>query len=616
MEDVEYALDTLAHEPGASSVLAELDQQTRTQSPASVERHTNAVSALTARLVPKKWQPALLGALALFLVLAVAPLGSISRWLRRTALPAERRVAVLPFQSSAGDPQGEMFASGLTEMVANLLSQSERFQTSLAVVPTSEVKRQNVKTVTDAYSTFNVNLTLTGTVLGTGAERQIGLTLVQTSPMKQVAARVVKAPAGDTRSLESNLLGAVLELLDLDMSLRAKDLVTASRASSPGAQDLYLRAQGELRDAVGLDAADRAIPLLQEATRLDAKYALAWCALTEAYLRRFVYTHNSADLALADQAADKAYAAGPRLAQAHYTQATVRRATGRYEEAIQALRKGLELDSTDYDSHRLLAGLLDQTGQVAEAEAEYKLAVRLKPSFWPTYVSLGTFYYSHGKMQQAEEALRTAVQLAPNNDRNRRNLGSLYLLLGKQKEGEAELRASLALKPSAPAYSNLGAQEFFHGNFGEAARLFEEATKLDPNDAISWGQLGEACLELPARRSEAAGHLKKAIQLAERQLEINPRQAQLVSSVAVYQAKLGQNGVALERVRTAMDLAPQDGRVMIKAARVFEIAKRRSDAVEMLRKAVALGLPLWEIEGNRELETVRKDPKFLSATMK
>ena len=40
----------------------------------------------------------------------------------------------------------------------------------------------------------------------------------------------------------------------------------------------------------------------------------------------------------------------------------------------------------------------------------------------------------------------------------------------------------------------------------------------------------------------------------------------------------------------------------------------RDQAVAALRQAVALGLPLWEIEGNRDLEPVRKDPRFQRAS--
>lgn len=606
MEEVELALSVVVGTPSSAGI-GDSTIATRTQPPPGSLGSMGTFEAI-GRVIPKRWQPWVLLAIACLLAVLVAP----SRLLRGGLVPAERRVAVLPFEASAGDAEARTFAAGLAEIIGGLLTQTEQFQNSLSVVPAAEIRRQNVKSLGDAHATFNVNLTITGTVVGSGANRQIVLTLSDPGRLKQIASTVVKAPQTEERSLEPALIAAVLELLDLDMSLRTRDLVAATRPGAGRAEQFLAQGQGELRERSGADALDRGITLVEQAVRADPKYALAWSALAEAYVRRFSLTRSASDLALADQAADKASATGPKLAQTHYTRALVRRATGSHEEAITELRRALEIDPSYYEAQRNLAVTYEELGRTKEAEAAYQTAVRMKPSFWPTYANLGAFYYSHGKMAQAEEALRTAVQLAPNNAGNRRNLGSLYLLAGRRDEGEQELRKSLALRPSAVTYSNLGANEFFRGNFAESARLFEEAIKLDPNDAVFWGELGEAYAELPSRQADAAGFYRKAIDLGTRQLSLNPRQPGLLSSLAVFDAKLGHAGLALERAAKAVELAPDDGRVLIKAARVHEITHRREQAVELLRKAVALGLPLWEIEGNRDLQPVRQDPRVRS----
>jgi serine/threonine-protein kinase len=597
MEDIERAL----------AALSTLD------SAATATRTDLRVPTSPTRVIPKRWQPWVLVVMALALLALIVPFKLLPRLLRSGLLPAERRVAVLPFDASAADAETQAFAAALPDLVANLLAQSEQFESSLSVVPPTEVRRQRVRSIADAHTNFNVNLALGGTIVGSGAARQIILTLSDAAALKQLASRVITAPPGDPRSLDASLTSAMLELLELDMSLRARDLANASKPGSARAHEIYLRAQGVLRAAESPEAIDRAVALFEDVTREEPAFALAWCSLAEAHLRRFSMSRDSASLALADQAVDRAFAVSPRLAQAFYTRALIRRATGRYEEAIDNLNQALTLDSSHYEAHRLHGALFDQTGKITEAEQAYQQAVRLKPSFWPTYANLGAFYYSHGKMAEAEEAFQTAVRLAPNNQANHRNLGSLYLVLGRHAEGEQALRRSIALRPTAPALSNLGAHEFFRGNYAESARLFEEALKLDPHDAVSWGQLGEACSELPALRDRAPAHFKKAIEVASRQLTVNPRQPNLLASLAVFEAKLGRTPQALDRLRHALDLAPNDGRILIKAARVYEIVRRRDQAVAALRQAVALGLPLWEIEGNRDLEPVRKDPRFQRA---
>ena len=56
------------------------------------------------------------------------------------------------------------FSDGLQETVTGILSQAEKPRDSILVVPSSEVRRNQVKTIADARKVFNANLALTGSV--------------------------------------------------------------------------------------------------------------------------------------------------------------------------------------------------------------------------------------------------------------------------------------------------------------------------------------------------------------------------------------------------------------------------------------------------------------------
>ena len=68
--------------------------------------------------------------------------------------------------------------SGLAEILASLLSQIDRFQKSISVIPTSEVRRQRVDGIAEANRTFNANLVMTGSLQKTPEGIRVVLNLV------------------------------------------------------------------------------------------------------------------------------------------------------------------------------------------------------------------------------------------------------------------------------------------------------------------------------------------------------------------------------------------------------------------------------------------------------
>jgi Tfp pilus assembly protein PilF len=182
--------------------------------------------------------------------------------------------------------------------------------------------------------------------------------------------------------------------------------------------DIYLRATYHLgtRQESGLR---RAIADLTDITRQEPEFAAAFAALAEAYNIVSQYTLMPADEAypLAKQAAERAIALDPNLAQAHaalafnafYWQRDFARSRALFERAV-ALDPGSAQTRHWYALTRMMAGEFDLSlREIAEAQ-------RLNPESRAIMANKALIQFHAGLVR---EALATLHQLAENEPRLR-----------------------------------------------------------------------------------------------------------------------------------------------------------------------------------------------------
>jgi serine/threonine-protein kinase len=285
--------------------------------------------------------------------------------------------------------------------------------------------------------------------------------------------------------------------------------------------------------------------------------------------------------------------------------------SGRYDDAIKEFQRALDLDSLNPDAYRELGRTYERIHKDDEAEATYKRAIELRPSDWLSVSGLGQFYYRHGRNAEAEPYLRRIVDLTPDNTNGYNNLGGLYLVMGRYDEAEPLLKKSIQLKPNDGGYSNLGTLYFARGQYDEAVRMFERAIDLGTGtNYIVFGNLADSYRWAPGLASKALAAYNHAIELADQQLAVNPKNAAVLSSIALYYVKSGRKDIALGDIARAREVAPTDTTVAFKAAVVFELSGRRDDALTMINDLLKKGFSLDQIQGEPELAGLRQDPRF------
>jgi tetratricopeptide (TPR) repeat protein len=234
-----------------------------------------------------------------------------------------------------------------------------------------------------------------------------------------------------------------------------------------------------------------------------------------------------------------------------------------------ALDKLVESDELDRQSAATLAFLataLRVRGKVAAQRLVLTRAQSKYPAdYWINH-RLGIdliWQHSPNDIRNGIGFLRAAVALRPESGHSMMNLGIGYKYLGQLDEAIACYRRAIELQPSSyQSYSNLGNALTETGSHDEAVAAFEQAIKLAPqavsySNNLAWLLVNSADA---ARRDPA-----KAIELAQRAIQISPDQASHWSTLGAAQYRAGDWRTAIETLKKSEELRPGRSTMCINA---------------------------------------------------
>jgi serine/threonine protein kinase/tetratricopeptide (TPR) repeat protein len=526
-------------------------------------------------------------------------------------VPHEKGIAVLPFRTTSPNPEDEYRSDGLSETLVSRLSQLQRADSSLWVVPASEVRQSGVLSAEAARRAFGVTLVITGSLQRLGDRLRLNASLIDAIKQKQLRAVGPTDFQLDDIALQDQVLDDVVRMLEIALGPQDKQALHAGGTSVGSAYALYLEARGQLQRYEQAANVEKAVSLFQQALQQDSGYALAYAGLGEAQWRLFRLMRSPEHVELARKAAQRAIQINDLLAPVHVTLGIIRAGTGEAEAALSDFDRALALDPASTDALREKAAACQALGRTADAEALYTRAVAQRPNYWGNYSYLGAFYYRQGRYADAEAAFRKVIELTPDNARGYASLGAvLHEAGGRDPEAIAVLEHSMAIAPTYRAASNLGLIEFSQGRYAQAARIYEKALALDASDYRVWRNLGTSYFWAPGEREKAKGALERAIKLGEQQLQVDPKDTALLVDLGDCNAMLGNAARARELLRRGLALAPEDVELQHTAAAAYEQIGDRETALRWIKRALAAGYPRSRVEDDPGLEALRADPRF------
>jgi len=186
-----------------------------------------------------------------------------------------------------------------------------------------------------------------------------------------------------------------------------------------------------------------------------------------------------------------------------------------FDRAIFEYRESQLGNSDRAETHVNLGWLATQLGQSLEAEAFYRTAIRLQPSFIPAYINLADLYRAQNRERETEQILREALKVDSNHADVHHALGLSLVRQKRMREGGDELAKAAQLRPEASRYAYVYAVALHEmGEDKRARQILKTAHEKFPTDR----DILIALIEY----NREAGDIDAAISLARKLVAISP----------------------------------------------------------------------------------------------
>ncbi|UCG52289.1 MAG: protein kinase [Candidatus Latescibacterota bacterium] len=522
---------------------------------------------------------------------------------RSETISGRKMVAVLPFEN-LGPPEDEYFADGITEEITARLAGVHELG---VIARTSAIQYKNTdKSIRQIGEELGVGYVLEGTIRWQRSSQdpsRIRVTpqLIKVSDATHVWAEIYEEPMTEVFRVQSNIAERVVESLDIALVEREREVLEAKPTENLEAYQAYLR---------GLDYAwernttkentQMAIQMFERAVELDREFALGYAALSEQHslMNHYGYDRSEERLSRAKKALDRALELNSELPEAHLAfayyhywgyraydraleelaiaarglppndgrlleaTAYIWRRQGKFEAAVDYLKKALEMSPRDAQIASEIGGTYRMLRKYAEADRYYDLAISLQPDERSAYTNKASNYIRWlGDTKRARDILEKMP--GTNHDVQRASLSLWWY--------ERDYEAIVDFLPSvsepiwwgqsyitpvifvaARAYERMGEPEFAHASYDSARTILEKELSARPDDPRIHASLGRVYAGL-GRKDDAIREGKRAVELFPVSKDAHGGPT-FVSNLAAIYVKVGEYDAALDQIEYVLSI--------------------------------------------------------------
>lgn len=517
-------------------------------------------------------------------------------------------IAVLPFENLSGQAKDEYLGRGLAEDILHRLAMIKGLhvasRTAAFALDTSNL---DIPTIGQR---LGVKSLLEGSVRKDGNRLRIVAQLIDTESGYHIWSRSYEREMDDLFGIYDEISTAVVSELQLSLNTESV-LVAGPPTRDMQAYDYFLQARSMLQRTTRAESVANAQRFFAKAVERDPGFAEAWAGQCQALLDWYYFRPEVEKIEQAQASCLKALELNPELAEGHAALGDLYRKTGRFDEAINEYELALKVDNRQAVAWRGLGQALAELEREREAEDALSRAIELDPDDLVSFSALGGYYFSRGRYPQAVVVYGRMAEHPSAGASAHNSQGAAYYMMGEFELAARSYRQVVAAEPSAAAYSNIGIMYFYDGQLEDAAIMYREAIALAPENPVWWGNLGDSLLEIDGGHQEALMAYQKAVDLAEVLLPANPEDAELLTNLAHYHARLGDDERASKYLSRALFAAPDDYYAHYYAALVHLEADRQQEALEEIQRAVALGYPKVLLAPDPQFAELHNNESFL-----
>ncbi len=364
----------------------------------------------------------------------------------------EHSIAVLPFDNRSNLEADEFFVEGIHD---DLLTNLAKISALKVISRTSVARYKNTEIpIPEIAKELGVATIMEGAVQRAGNTVRINVQLIDAQTDEHLWAEIFdrEMTTENLFAIQSEISTKIAQALKATLSVEEKQRVNERPTDNLAAYSAYQRGRQSMTRLTA-ETIDQALVEFQRAVELDPNFALAWVGIAESAMLALEYSDMDRPEAyrLSGEATENALAINDQLGEAHLARAEL---------------------------------LSYQSGQEDEAEAAYKLAIELSPSYalaWRWYAR--TLSFNQKRLPEALQLAEKAAELDPLSIATQNRVIDILGKLGRYEEAQQSLLHLIELDPGfAQSYEQMSSLKSSQTKYGESIYWLRKAQALDPGN--------------------------------------------------------------------------------------------------------------------------------------
>jgi TolB-like protein/Flp pilus assembly protein TadD len=545
---------------------------------------------------------------------------------RASARRIDKSIAVLPFQSLSDEKENAYFADGIQDDILTNLSKIGELKV-ISRMSVMSYRGDAVRNAREIGKALGVATLLEGSVRRAGNRVRVNVQLIDANNDEHIWAEDYDRDLTDVFAIQTDLAQKIASALQAKLSPTEKARLDNRPTQNPDAYLLFVQAHDYAnRMDMFKDTSLKAIPLFEQAIKLDPAFALAFADLST--VESWIYHSSDPNPAWREKArlnADEALRLQPDLPEGH-------------------LALGFSYYYGDRDYERALA--------------EFEIAKRDLPNEAQAYMAIGAIQRRQGKWAESTANLEKAATLDPKATNILINLASSHIALRNFETAKKILDRVMAIAPRSLEACGLKGfmAVLWKGDLSAAEKAFSSVPpENDVSGIMTWGRAWILTLErkfpdalellegfrgdtmfttttapyptafakglihlLQGDKTKARAEFEKAREISEKLLREAPGDAARHAQHGRILAALGQKQEAIAEGKRAVELLPEsqdalDGPQCTSAlAEIYACTGEFDEAFRLLDHLFAipcnLTVPMFKLDP--AWDPLRKDPRY------
>ena len=323
------------------------------------------------------------------------------------------RIALLPFEVNAAMEEDKWIGGGMDNELKTALNKIDGV-TIIAGLSVNGYRGSN-REISKIKSNLNVDYILDGSITVTGGKTSLNLDFIKANDLSTLWSESVQATPDTIFDSKTKIAAKLSTSLNIQIDVKTSAQIGTKHTENAEAFELYTRGRAlwMTRSQTGMR---QCIKLYEEAVQLDDTFALAFTGIADAYSMLAVYGFMDSDKAYpnARKFVLDAISRDPNLSEAYTSLGWIQFA---YEwkliDSEKSYRKGIELNPKIAQAYQWLGINLHAQGKFQEAYDTFKLGLELDPNHHVLLYNFTQSCNSLGKYDEGEIHAKKSISLNP-----------------------------------------------------------------------------------------------------------------------------------------------------------------------------------------------------------